>query len=678
MTRPLWDEMGSRARLTVGALLSAFLVLSSSVAIAGDEVLGRIVVRPELEAALANTAPDEGLVVLVTGKTEQHAVSATEAAGLKPLEVFDRLGIVAAVGPADAIRAVHHEPGVLRVDANQPLELLDDVAHGATGLAALRDPDEYPELRRLRRLDRTPYDGSGVSIAVVDLGFATSHEQFVDEGESKFDVHLRQACPPPREFVHYYAGADPTPDCAAWAPVPTGDDDSGHAGHGTIVAGVAAGFPRRTPSGAGFSGVAPGARLIGLSTGSAPALYNIVSALNWVLEHHEDPCGDGSCPPIRVVNNSYGLRADDDFASRRFDPDAPMSRATSELIEDGVVVVFAAGNDGGDGSSVTLSHFALHPVPGMLGVGMYSDADVGDREVAVNDDSSRGKIGDPSTYPDLVAPGVQILAGCVPSQFCPASPGVDGAYSSFTGTSLAAPYVAGVVALLLEADPSLTPAEVEDVVEDSAYRFFPSDRLEADTFQDPAGNIRGNDDHATTFDAGHGLIDVVAALGSLKPGRARPAPAVCPAHEPVIGLTDPAGDTRLHWYAPVPVEMPGHDIVSVTASLQAVASALTVTVAYADLPETSPRMRTTIHAVIDRREAVVDFERSPAGDSFTLFSGQGDIEGIVDPDADTVTFVLSPVDGSTPERASVTWVYTANGPGEAEVDQVSGLCSVSV
>lgn len=323
-----------------------------------------IPIRPELAAQLAVVSGDESLLVLVTGDSTDAAAAAVESAGLSTVEAFERLSIVAALGSPDAVRALHVQPGVLRVDANLPLEFLDDLAHRSTGVAQLRDIKRYPKLRALRRAPKTPYDGSGVSIADVDSGFDTTQEQFVEDGETKFDVHLRQTCPIHREAVYYAAGTDPTPDeCSAWIPVPPNDDGPPADGHGTITAGVAAGYPRMTPSGAAVSGTAPGARLVGLSTGAGGAIYNAVSALNWVLENHADPCGDGSCPPIRVVNNSYGLPATDEAGldDRRFDPDAPISVATSTLIDAGVVVVWAPGTTAATGARTGPTSSRLAP-----------------------------------------------------------------------------------------------------------------------------------------------------------------------------------------------------------------------------------------------------------------------------------------------------------------------------
>lgn len=73
------------------------------------------------------------------------------------------------------------------------------------------------------------------------------------------------------------------------------------------------------------------------------------SALNWVLENHAAPCGAGvpaaTCPPIKVTNNSYGPTGGGEF-----DPESATVKLQRALAADGVVTVWAAGDDGGDGS----------------------------------------------------------------------------------------------------------------------------------------------------------------------------------------------------------------------------------------------------------------------------------------------------------------------------------------
>lgn len=654
---------------------------------AGSSGEGRLRVRPEVEAQLQSTPAAESTKVLVTGDTTYGALSAVHAAGLTTIEVFERFRLVAASGRPAEVRALHLQPGIRRVDANPRLEWLDDRSHRSTGIDQLRDAQNFPELADLRRADGSAYNGTGVSIAVVDSGFDATHEQFLSKGDTKFDVHLRQGCPVFGEIVEYGAGVNPSPYCSAWIPMTTVPDPDYTSGHGTIVAATAAGYRRTTPSGVRVSGAATGARLVGLSTGAGPAIYNGFSALNWVLKHHRNPCGDGSCPAIRVVNNSWGLAADDGVFVRRFDPESPISRVTTALVEEGVVVIFAAANDGGDGSMAMTNFVGLNPIPGFLMVGAYHDANAGDQDMLAWNSSSRGKEGDRGTYPDLLAPGAHLTIGrAMPTYYGLQSlgPGDDGPYGTFSGTSLAAPYVAGVVAQMFEADPTLTPAEIEDVLEDTAHQLGRAVDLEPDIYKDYAGRVRGNDDHSTSFDAGHGNVDVVRALAEVLLRSSRSAPDMCP-RSSSVSIIDPPGDTRLVTLPSGPLNLAGHDVVGVEASLDAVPGALSVVVTYRDLPAVAlVPMHATLEVAVDRggelgsEIAEIDFDRAPAGDSFSVFTGDVRVEGTVDPDADTVAYLIRPTKGPLRVRATVMWIWTAlsNLVNGYTTDDVEGRCTL--
>ena len=631
-------------------------------------------VSEALAEVLARTAPESPTRVFITADSVATATSAALEAGLTTIASFERFGMVVASGNAAAVLAAHHQVGVRRVDPDVPLEWFDDRAHRATGVAQLRDEGGHGELAALRRTDRTAYDGTGVSVAVVDSGFDTTHEQLV----GRFDMHLRQACPIGHEGAGYLIGGaigdDPTPDCSVWLPAPANDDSQ--AGHGTMTASVAGGAPASAASGATASGVAPGARMVGLSVGAVATTYNAFSALNWILEHHADPCGASSCPAIRVVSNSYGA-PDLTSGPPEFDPDAPMNWITTALVRAGVVVVFAVGNTRGDGAVNTVSVFARNPEPGVLGVGAYHDGDAGDRDVGLGP-SSTGRRGEPATFPDLVAPGAQYLTACPAfTPICAASGQADGAGYTVQnqGTSVAAPYVAGVVAQLLDANPALTPAEVEAILEKTAYQgFIHADLLEPDIAPASGNEVYGHPDHLTSFHAGHGLVDVVGAIAAgLDRGR-RTAPEPCPTGAERSTVLDPSGDARTAWHLPAGSAVASGDITAVELSLIERPGALTAVIHYSELPSVDTRVRTTLRTFIDGNFAEVDLERTGAGETVTVFRGDVTAEVEVDDVANTATFAVRPKDG--PAKRANALPYTSRAAGEADVDLVAGTCSI--
>jgi serine protease AprX len=164
--------------------------------------------------------------------------------------------------------------------------------------------------------------------------------------------------------------------------------------------------------------------------------------------------------------------------------------------------VWAAGNDGGDGSESVTNPPGQDPTGGILSVASYNDLETGTRDGELSEFSSRGLAGDRSTWPDLSAPGDTITSSCrIYLPIC--STGLDpveaGDYNTISGTSMAAPHVAGIVAQLFQKAPDATPVQVEDALTSTAHAY---------TFGAPYSG-------GSSFDKGHGLVDVVAAANAL-------------------------------------------------------------------------------------------------------------------------------------------------------------------
>jgi len=201
----------------------------------------------------------------------------------------------------------------------------------------------------------------------------------------------------------------------------------GH-GHGTHVMGIAVGE--------GGIGVAPGAQWIAVKVFHNQGFsYDswIHAGFQWLLA----PEGDPSLAPD-IVNASWG---DELVSSETFRPDVQALRAA------GILPVFSAGNNGPRSHSVGVPA----GYPEALAVGA---TDMDDEVTAF---SSRGPSPWVSIKPEVVAPGAEVRS---------ALPG--GAYGILNGTSMAAPHVAGLAALLLEAEPSLTITETIHVITSTA------------------------------------------------------------------------------------------------------------------------------------------------------------------------------------------------------------------
>ena len=209
-----------------------------------------------------------------------------------------------------------------------------------------------------------------------------------------------------------------------------------------------------------------------------------------------------------MTNNSYGP-----LGGGSFDPQSATVKLQRALAAEGVVTVWAAGNDGGDGSGSLTNPPGQDPTGGIISVASYFDQGTGTRDGAVSDYSSRGATADPSTWPDVSAPGEDIESACRPylpiciTGLAPNNgPGpLDIATcNTISGTSMAVPHIAGIVAQLFQADPTATPAEVETALTSTANRF-----TDGAAYATVGGRV-------TSFDKGTGLVDVVAAVAAVR------------------------------------------------------------------------------------------------------------------------------------------------------------------
>ncbi len=214
-------------------------------------------------------------------------------------------------------------------------------------------------------------------------------------------------------------------------------------GHGTHVAGIIAG--NGYSSRGKYTGIAPEANILAikaLDNEGSGNTSNIISAISYIV-NTRDTYG------TKIINLSIGSPAN---SSCRNDP---LCRAVVEAMNKGMVVVAAAGNSG-PGTSTILSPGIN---PNVITVGASND----NRTIDIADDtiasfSSRGPTIEGVPKPDLVAPGVNINSL--------SNLKLDG-YRSSSGTSMAAPFISGTVALMLEKNKSLSSKEIRKKLMDS-------------------------------------------------------------------------------------------------------------------------------------------------------------------------------------------------------------------
>jgi serine protease AprX len=434
-----------------------------------------------------------GLLSTMADSAQLTAERAVKQAGLTEVTKFAKIGVVAAKGSAAQVRAARRIAGVTYVENNDPL-----VTYGSTGTTATRSAAARTTLTGA---NGTALDGSGVSVAIIDTGVDPTHPAFQSNGKTRVVRNLKSLC----------AGSSTDTSCIVDVPTSLDTDTTSLGGHGTHVTGIAAGNALTLPDGTKVGGSAPGAKIVAISTGLAILVLGTDAALNWVLENHNAPCGAGvpasTCPPIKVVNNSYGPSG-----GGSFDPNSATVQLQRALAAEGVVTVWANGNDGGDGSADLSNPPGQDPTPGVLSVASYNDQGTGTRDGTVSDFSSRGLASDPSTWPDVSAPGENILSSCRPYLVICAQglqpengPGpLDiGTYNVISGTSMATPQITGIVAQLFQADPGASPGDIENAIKSTAYKY--SDGAPYQT----VGS------YTSSYDKGTGLVDTVAAARSL-------------------------------------------------------------------------------------------------------------------------------------------------------------------
>ncbi|WP_328990994.1 S8 family serine peptidase [Kribbella sp. NBC_01245] len=427
--------------------------------------------------------------VLVHGNDLAAARNAVKASGLRLLSTYAKIGVAVAEGSRSQILAARNQPGVTYLEGNQPIDIHLGTSHQATrGKEAIATRTGA---------DGKALDGRGVGVAVIDSGVDPGHPFFRNaDGSSAVVRNLKIVCDPLTE--------------ATCLPLDAGAVDTdllAVGGHGTHVNGIVAGRNVTLSDGTKLQGAAPGASLVSISVGAVLLIVGADAALNWVLENHAAPCGTGvpasKCPPIKVTNNSYGP-----VGGGAFDPNSATVKLQRALAAEGVVTVWAAGNDGGDGSTALTNPSGQDPTGGILSVASYYDQATGTRDGQVSSFSSRGKNGSVGTYPDLAAPGEDITSSCriyLPVCTTGLAPLELGDYNTISGTSMAAPHIAGIVAQLFQANPSATPAQVETALVSTAHQFTNG----APYQPDPRGG-------STSYDKGHGLVDVVAASDAVR------------------------------------------------------------------------------------------------------------------------------------------------------------------
>jgi len=347
------------------------------------------------------------------------------------------------------------------------------------------------------------YTGTGIGVAVLDSGISTGTAAHPD---------LKGAGGTGAVRVVY---------SESFVPNDTSTNDE--YGHGEHIAGIIGGNASQSAGGTGheFRGIAPGVNLVNLrvldrqggGTDSA-----VIAAIDRAIALK-------AAFNIRIINLSLGRPV---LESYKLDP---LCQAVERAWKAGIAVVVAAGNAGRVNSNGINGYGTiLSPAndPYVITVGAMRDMSTVTRaDDLLASYSSKGPTAlDHIAKPDLVAPGNQIvslklangtgLAAMTPSPVVSASYYKTGAtsmtpssYMKLSGTSMAAPMVAGAAALLLQKYPTMTPDELKAQLMRTASKTFPS----YSTYTDTATGVTYTQ-HYDVFSVGAGYLDVWAALNA--------------------------------------------------------------------------------------------------------------------------------------------------------------------
>jgi serine protease AprX len=301
------------------------------------------------------------------------------------------------------------------------------------------------------------YNGAGVGVAVIDSGISAWHDDltYVGWNPAVKVVNGQRVA----KFVDFVNGRT------------TPYDDNGH---GTHVSGIIAG--NGVDSLGARAGMAPAADIVSLKVLDATGgghISNVIAALDWVVANH-------SLYNIRVVNLSVGAAVTESYTTD------PLALAAKRAVDAGVVVVTAAGNLGKNKTTGQVQYGAITApgnAPWVLTVGAYNHEGTLTRaDDQIASFSSRGPTAhDFGAKPDVVATGVGIASLSVPGSTLYANslafllPGIFSTttkpYLALSGTSMASPVVAGTVALMMQANPKLTPNLAKAIIEYTAQNY---------------------------------------------------------------------------------------------------------------------------------------------------------------------------------------------------------------
>ncbi|DAC43753.1 MAG TPA: MFS transporter [Candidatus Thalassarchaeaceae archaeon] len=364
------------------------------------------------------------------------------------VEELERLGVEVTFRPKylDTVSATAPFETILSPDGIRSLPgvvMVEDL-----GLAEPHMNEAVPNMGVDQVWEDFGFDGTGSVVAVLDTGVRGDHEGLNDMDDEPFTTGCEQPEPDPLNPNPIFVDCDPKIIAFYDAVLmdaeqdPSTSYDSGT--HGSHVAGIAVGTgggQADPTTGQKYVGAAPGAFLINILACCDGDIEDVIQGAQWAIEN-KDKYG------IDIVTSSLGEQQ----LEVHFDNngDSAWSRQMDAVVEAGIITTLSAGNEFG-GATFAGCNTIDSPGDAQLPVTVASlDKDLG---LAIY--SSRGYTSDGRVKPDVATIGSNIMA--------PDAASSDG-YTSKSGTSMATPLMAGIAALMVEANPDITPAEFKDII----------------------------------------------------------------------------------------------------------------------------------------------------------------------------------------------------------------------
>lgn len=416
-----------------------------------QQVFSQAYVDPRLEAAFSDPLTPVQVVVTFKGDGAPtlQDISALTLSGITQGLTLRTLPIAGILANRSQVSTLAENPRVLSLYLNYKLDYENDSATALTGVDKVRD-----EMAFTTQNGGFPVSGKGIGVLVNDSGVDGTHPDL------QFGKNLVQN-------VTAATNLNSVSGILPYTPLENVPNTDATGGHGTHVAGIVGGTGQA--SSGKYTGVAPGADLIGYGSGAALLLLDVLSGFDYAILNQAQY-------NIRVITNSFGTTSD---TGTDVNPADPITIATKKCVDRNIVVVFSAGNSGPGSGTITGKY---KKAPWVIAVA------AGDKSGRLAGFSSRGRknVGGSFTMngraytwedrPTVTSPGVDIISTRVIAPVSSLSVDKDAEeleaehvpyYTHMSGTSMAAPHVAGIVALLLDANPSLTVDEVKEILQET-------------------------------------------------------------------------------------------------------------------------------------------------------------------------------------------------------------------